>query len=554
MKRELDKLTTKPFDILVVGGGIHGALAVWDAALRGLSAALIERGDFGGATSQNSLKIIHGGLRYVQDGNPFRIRTMARERTTWMRIAPHLVHPLTCLMPTRPKMSRSRLALGTAMTINDLLSFDRNRSMDPQKYLAGGKIISRQELACLLPGYNLADSTGAAVWQDAQIYNSERLLLEFLLSATEIGAVVANYVEATGLLRKGQRVSGVTARDVITGQAFDIPAKVVINCAGAWTEKLLEGVDAHSGQATSIAMNVIVDQVWSRIAAGLPSHPIGGRPSQILFFVPWQNRTMIGTWHLPWKGQPDAFKLSEAVVQRFLDEINSAHLPRRLTLDDVHHVTWGFLPVPDKDDHRDTIRLTRDGVIIDHQKQDGLSGLISVLGVKYTTARMVAERAVDLAESKVQSRRIPCQTQTRPVHGGQIGRFQPFLTQALSAAPRGLNEELVEHLVYTYGSDHRHFVEDMIRYPELQERVDIHLPVSRAEVVHAVHHEMAMKLEDVIQRRTELGASGLPTSTVLQKCAEIMGSELGWSLERQQQEIDSVIRRYPLRNMERVFA
>src|SRR5829696_8495986 len=138
MKRNLERLANQKFDILVVGGGIHGAITAWDAALRGVSVALIERGDFGCATSQNSLKTIHGGLRYLQDGNLARIRTMARERTTWMKIAPHLVHPLTCLMPTQKKVSRTRLAMWAALTVNDILSFDRNRLADPEKYLAAG--------------------------------------------------------------------------------------------------------------------------------------------------------------------------------------------------------------------------------------------------------------------------------------------------------------------------------------------------------------------------------------------------------------------------------
>src|SRR5262245_17839288 len=141
MKRDLERLANQIFDVLVIGGGIHGAIAAWDAALRGLSVALIERGDFGSATSQNSLKIIHGGLRYLQDGNLARIRTMARERATWMKIAPHLVHPLTCLTPTRQKLSRSRLALGVALSANDLLSFDRNHLHDLEKQIPGGKMI-----------------------------------------------------------------------------------------------------------------------------------------------------------------------------------------------------------------------------------------------------------------------------------------------------------------------------------------------------------------------------------------------------------------------------
>src|SRR5829696_2896091 len=158
MKRNLERLANQKFDILIVGGGIHGAVAAWDAALRGLSVALIERGDFGSGTSQNSLKIIHGGLRYLQDANLSRIRTMARERSTWMKIAPHLVHPLKCVMPTRKRISRSRLAMGVALTANDILSFDRNRLPDPEKKLDGGQIVSQQELASLLPGYDIRAS------------------------------------------------------------------------------------------------------------------------------------------------------------------------------------------------------------------------------------------------------------------------------------------------------------------------------------------------------------------------------------------------------------
>ena len=203
MKRNLERLANQKFDVLVVGGGIHGAITAWDAALRGLSVALIERGDFGSGTSQNSLKIIHGGLRYLQNGNLSRIRMMVRERTAWMKIAPHLIHPLPCLMPTTQQMSRSRLAMGIALMANDYLSFDRNQLDDPEKDLFDGMIVSQRELSRILPGYDVSTSTGAAVWYDAQIYNSERLLLEFIISAVQIGAEAANYVEAISFLQQG---------------------------------------------------------------------------------------------------------------------------------------------------------------------------------------------------------------------------------------------------------------------------------------------------------------------------------------------------------------
>jgi glycerol-3-phosphate dehydrogenase len=549
MKRDLTRLANRTFDVLVVGGGIHGAVAAWDATLRGLSVALIERGDFGAATSQNSLKTIHGGLRYLQDGNIARIRTMARERTTWMKIAPHLVHPLTCLMPTRNKFSRSRLAMRAALTVNDILSFDRNRLADHEKHLAGGQIISQQELSQHLPGYDVSTSTGAAVWHDAQVYNTERLLLSFVLSAAEAGAAVANYLEATGLMKDGNQIVGVKARDVTSGQCIEIRSKVVINCAGAWIDDLLETAALRSEYSTSVAMNVIVDQVWSSVAAGLPSSPANQKKPQILFFVPWRNKTLIGTWHIPWNAAPNAFKLTETVVQDFIDEINSAHPSLHLSLSDIQHVTWGFLPVNREHAHIQPIKLTRDGVIIDHQQKHGVSGLISALGVKYTTARVVAEQAVDMAAHKLAIKTAPCQTGTTSVDSGRIDDFVKFLKQAFSQTSRGMDEEIIEHLIHTYGSEYG----QLVNY-NLSQRIDPLLPVTGAEVIHAVRHEMALTLLDVIQRRTELGAAGLPSLSTLQRCADLMGQEAGWSIERQQREIDLVIQAYPFNKMERVTA
>lgn len=554
MKRNLERLKNQTFDVLVIGGGIHGAVTAWDAALRGLSVALIERGDFGSATSQNSLKIVHGGLRYLQDGNLARIRTMARERTTWMRIAPHLVHPLTCLTPTRQKLSRSRLVLGVALTANDLLSFDRNHLADVEKKLPGGKVISQQELARFLPGYDVSNSTGAAIWHDAQIFNTERLLLDFVLSAAEAGAEVANYVEATGFLMKGNRIARVQARDVRSGQGFEIEAKVVLNCTGAWIDALLGKVSLRSEYAASVAMNVIVDQVWSGVAAGLPSQPKDGRLPQILFFVPWQDKTMLGTWHIPWNEAPDAFRLTEEVVQKFIDEINSAHPPLQLTLKDIQHVTWGFLPVNRENASREQVKLTRDGVVLDHQQRDQLEGLISVLGVKYTTAREVAEQAIDLAVSKLGIQTKKCQTHLTPLHGGGISDFNAFLRQAQTEASDILDNEIIRHLVYSYGSEYQKLTQYLSNQPDLAERIDPDSPVIKAELVHAIRHEMALTLADVVQRRTELGSAGLPPIATLQRCAELMGNELGWSPEQQLQEIDAVIQKYSFKTSERVTA
>jgi glycerol-3-phosphate dehydrogenase len=550
MKRDLNKLVSKVFDVLVIGGGIHGAATAWDAALRGLSVALIERGDFGSATSQNSLKIIHGGLRYFQDGNITRIRTMARERTTWMRIAPHLVHPLACLMPTRKKISRSRLALGMALAANDVLSFDRNRLPDPEKRLPGGKIVLPRDLSRMLPGYDTGTSTGAAVWHDAQIYNSERLLLEFIVSASDKGAEVANYVEAIGLLVEGNRIAGAQARDAVSGRVMEIHSRLVINCAGAWIDNLLGKISLSSHFGTSIALNLTVDRIWPDIAAGLPSQPAKGKPSRILFIVPWRNKSLIGTWHIPWTGSPNEFHITAAVVQAFLDEINNAHPVLRLTLKEVQHVTWGFLPVSYENAGENEVKLIRDGMVIDHQKEASIEGLISILGVKYTTARAVAEQAINLAVKKLGKDPPPCGTAMTPLWGGRINSFESFLSRSLAQAPTWLDQEISKHLVYSYGSNYSRLLRYITEQPELAQRIDPDLPVTAAEVIHAVREEMAITLPDVVQRRTELGAMGRPAPGSLQRCAEIMANELGWSFERQQNEIDAVIQAFPFSQLE----
>jgi glycerol-3-phosphate dehydrogenase len=557
MKRDLAELSNKRFDVLVVGGGIYGAIAAWDATLRGLSVALIEKGDFGGASSQNSLKVIHGGLRYLQDGNIMRVRTMSKERTTWMKIAPHLVHPLACLTPTYSKLSRSRLAMQFALIINDLLSYDRNRLPDEEKKLPAGQIIAREECAQLLPQLDTSGITGAAIWHDAQMHNSERLLLSFVISASRAGAAVANYVEAIGFLRKDTSIFGVKAKDGLSGEEFEIQAKVIINSTGAWVDHLLEDMgssDSRPHFATSVGLNLVTHQVWEKYAAGLPSRASrhtelnpSSRRSQMFFIVPWRNNSIIGTWHIPWAHAPDSFVVTEAVLNEFIEEVNSAHPGLALTMKDIHHVHYGFLPMINPRSSRvDEVRLLREGRVIDHQLEDGLTGLVSLVGVKYTTARVIAQYGVNLAIQKLKIKGSPCRTDEIPVSGGKIDRFNDFLSSALTSEPAGLKPEIIEHLVYTYGSEYDCIIEYVREQPTLGERVDEGSPVIKAEIVHAMRKEMAQTLTDLVQRRTELGAAGLPALSALQTCADLIGEELNWDSHRKARAIEEVRQSYPL--------
>jgi glycerol-3-phosphate dehydrogenase len=554
MKRDLISLSNQQFDVLVVGGGIHGVLCAWDAVLRGLRVALIEREDFGGATSQNSLKTIHGGLRYLKDGNFKRIRSMAVERRTWMKIAPHLVHPLPCVTPTYHELVQGRYAMSAALSLNDLLSFDRNRLPDPQKYLPGGHLISRQDFARIIPGADLTGVTGGAVWHDAQVYNTERLLLSFVLSAAHSGAVVANYVEAQELVHKDSKLTSVKARDRLTGDVFEIQARLVINACGAWMDKLLHSLDKTSAWQNfipSVAINLIVDQHWSDFAAGLRSRPEllpgnSAHPSQMFFISPWRQYSLIGTWHLLWPHSPDEFTLSEAVLHDFIAQVNTAHPGLKLTLDDILHVHWGFLPAFEKSLRASDVRLIREGQVLDHEQSYGVEGLISVLGVKYTTARWVAQQAIDLAVKKLGRNVQPCRTHLEPIWGGEIGRFREYLDQAVSEAPRELNRQVIQHLVYNYGSEYSQILGYMQDNPSLLMSVVEGSLVTRAEVVHAVRSEMAQNLVDILQRRTELGSAGLPSPETLRACAVLVAEELGWDERSTECSLEEVRMSYPL--------
>lgn len=558
MKRDPAQLARNEYDLVVIGGGIYGACVAWDASLRGLTVALVDKRDFGHATSANSLKIIHGGLRYLQDANLKLMRTMASERATWMRIAPHLVHPLPCLMPTHKKLNRNKVTMAVALAANDLVSYDRNRRMDLQKHLPNGRIVSRDECLQSLPGIATDGITGGAIWYDAQVYNSERLLLAIILSAVEAGAEVANYVEVTGFLRCEKGVGGVKARDVLTGQEFGIRGKIVVNCAGAWIDAVLGFLDGCSPAPKfhlSKAMNLVTRQILSPYAVGVPSNctsqdqagtPEGisdnrTRRSRMLFIVPWHQYSLIGTAHARFAGLPQDYRVTEEAIQDFIREINTAYPGAALTREDVYHVHWGFLPTTEPNGRQsDEVNLVREGQLHDHEVEDSIAGLITVVGVKYTTARNLAQTAVDLAVQKLGRKTQPCRTHKTPVYGGQIERFDHFLAQALEKRSRGLRPGIIKHLIYNYGSEYAQVLKYLDENPAWGQTVTDASPVIKAEVIRAGREEMVQTLSDVVQRRTELGATGLPDETCLRVCADLVASELGWDQSRREQELDDV--------------
>ncbi|HUG42751.1 MAG TPA: FAD-dependent oxidoreductase [Acidobacteriota bacterium] len=536
MLRDLEIMQDRLYDVLVVGGGIYGACVAWDATLRGLSVALVEKADFGHAASSNSLKIMHGGLRYLQDLDVSRMRMMARERKAWLRIAPRLVRPLPFILPTGGFGFRNRAAIRVALAVNDLISFDRNCGLPADGYIPSGRLISKTECFGLIPGLPVEGVTGAALWYDAQLQDSERLLMLILHSAVRGGAEIANYADLTAMQADKRDSMQAEVCDAIEGGTYTIRARLVINCAGAWSEEVLRLLNGRASLfRPSLAVNLVTRQVLSGAALALPSRFAG--EERILFVVPWKNRSLIGTWHFPHTGAELRPRVTAAAIKEFLQEINAAFPAAALSLDDVCHVQAGFLPAHATKSGRRPPRLIRESQVCDHFKEEGLERMITVVGVKYTTARHAAQLAVDLALRRLGRPHVPCRTD-RTELACMRAQDQTIQEGAAGRTVSGLAPQPFSRPFRSDGVDRgdRHVTFSAV---PAEEKSD--LP---AQVASAVRSEMAQTLTDVLRRRTAVGAAGPPDRSVVDESARLMAEALGWTAARKASEVKALHESY----------
>ncbi len=546
MRRNLASLADTVFDLLVIGGGIHGACAAWDAVSRGLSVALAEKCDFGSATSANSLKILHGGLRYLQKADFRRMRQSIRERATLLRLAPHLTRPLPVAVPTYSDLMESRAVLWMALRTSELVGAGLNRQGGRDGGLPPGRILDRRESLRLFPWIEKEGLTGAALWHDGQAVNSERLTLSFLLSAAEAGAEVANYLEVFRLLKDGSRIVGARALDRVGGQEVEIRARMVLNAAGPWSESVMAlgrnpgaGIPDCSTQA--LAINLISRQSLGDMAVGIRSRrkiaqdPVGGG-HRYLFLAPWRDRILIGTSYRTFTGEPGTSAVREEDMRDLLADCNQACPGLALSWDDLTFCHQGLLPLQGGGGAGAPTRLASEPRILDHRREEGLEGFVSIVGVKYTTARLVAEQALDLVFGKMGRTPPPCRTASVPLWGGETAGG----AEILAGMPAGTARRLAE----VYGSRRgevarRYRNEEGWAAPAAEG-----CPVLRCEILHSVRSEMALNLADVVLRRTDLGTAGCPPRSHLVAVARILGEELGWTEERRSREVDDLMRIY----------
>jgi glycerol-3-phosphate dehydrogenase len=543
MRRDLRQLADTRFDVLVVGAGFYGVTAAWDAAQRGLSVAIIDKDDFGAATSFNNLKTLHGGLRSLRSLNFAQARLFIRERRALARIVPHLVRPLPFVVATTNHPLRNSLVMRIGLTMNDVVAQDRNQGLgDPGTHLPRSRIVSRDEALRLNPLISATGVTGGAVWYDYQMQSTDRVTLSFLLSALDAGGVAANYVEARRFLQEPDRVIGVIAADRITGSEFPIRANVVLNAAGPWAAGLLSSLPAAAQGAPppglSRAMNVVVDKIVDDHACGGYAH------GRYLLAVPWRDVSMVGTSHDVHKGGADQLRVTRWDLEAFLKDARDAFPHASLSAGNVRLVHRGLLPMlPGSDAH---VRLVKESRVVNHA-QHGLRGLVSMFGVRYTTARHTAAEAVDAVfHAMGHASPPPCRTAETPLHGGSIVHMDSFLKAVQVRNVEGVAPATLRRIATTYGTGYDAVLQIARDVPALGRPLGRNCEVIGAEILYAARQEMALKLADAVIRRTEAGAAGHPGSDALERAATIMARAHGWDAGRTKDEIGEVDNFYKL--------
>jgi glycerol-3-phosphate dehydrogenase len=561
MKRDLESMAARAYDMVIIGGGITGACVARDAAMRGLSVALLEKGDFAGATTSASSKLIHGGLRYLQNLELGLVRESLRERRIWSNTAPHMIDPLEFLAPAFRKGFRDRMIKTIAFTLYDWLAYDRNRLDDPEKSIPAHKQLSREEVLALEPALEAEDLSGAMLFYDYQMYSPERLALECIMSAVEAGADAANYAEVTEIFREEDRVTGLRVIDRSPGivdpdtppREYRLTGKIIVNAAGPWADLLMAALHHENGQAQArrLIRSKGIHLLTRPITKGHAIAVIGENTH--FFILPWRGYSILGTTDTVYEGDPDDVHVTEKDIVDFLAVVNKGYPGARLLRSDVMYFYAGLRPLVDTSiaqpdaqeaaDSPDSYRLSRASEVYDHEEEEGLKGLVTVIGGKWTTSRNLAQQVVDLVMKRLALAPVPCTTADTPTYGGDIGPFADYCTQVKANYP-DLKPELAVHLARYYGSKMERLVSLIREDPALAEPLCARFPEVAAQVVHAVREEMALSIDDILLRRTGLGTVGSPGEAAIARVAEIMADELDWTPEHRNLQIDETISKF----------
>jgi glycerol-3-phosphate dehydrogenase len=537
--RDLSRLEAGAYDVLVVGGGIHGLAIAYEASSRGLRTALIEADDFGSGASSNHQKTAHGGLRSLQGAHIGQARQAIYERRALARIAPWFLRPLPFIIGTYRSAVRSRLALRAAFKFDAWLGRHRNAGVEPELHLPPPRLVSKAATLRLFPGVRPERLTGGAQWYDYQMVEADRLTFAVAAAADRAAADLANHTAAVEIIRDGQSIAGVVAEDRLSGGRVSIRAAAVVNAAGARAGDVMRLFGVNRTLPLLKAMNVVTSKRASDIALAAPA-PDG----RMLTLVPWRGRALVGTSQSSTTVQPGAATVTAGELEAFIREINAAFRALQLSPSDVTLVHRGLVPAVVDRDGRPHLRSTPE--IIDHSSE-GAPRAFTAIGVKYTTARAMAERTVNLVARRLGKRLTASRTATTPLPGAAIADHEALAIETARALQFEVPLATIRHLIGRYAEASPEIIRLMHAREDLRAPIDPGHTTLAAEVPFVIRHEMAHRLGDIVVRRTGLGDSGHPGRGALERCAELAAEELGWDDARIASEINAVEELYRVR-------
>jgi glycerol-3-phosphate dehydrogenase len=499
-------MTKSHFDLIIIGAGINGAGIARDAAMRGLTVLILDKGDIGGGTSSYSTRLIHGGLRYLEHGEFGLVRESLRERETLLRIAPHLVRPIPILIPIYKGASRGQTTIRVGMLAYDLLSFGKS--------VPRHRMLSREDTLRRNPGLQAKGLVGAAVYYDCQVEFAERLVLENVLSAKQYGAEVLTYA----------RVNKITERQVefSLGERNEVAsAEVIVNAAGPWVDDVLQQNKKLIGGTKG--SHIVVSSF-----AGAPSQAVyveAESDRRPFFVIPWNNNYLIGTTDVRFEGNLDQVRTEDWELNYLLNETNRIFPTANLSRKDICYTYCGVRPLP-LVKKTDESGITRRHFISEHEAS---KNLLSIIGGKLTTSRSLAEECVDLVFRKLGRRSPKCRTHEIALPGAESVKRLNW--------PANFSEVVRRRLAIVYGAGALTIVELSQAKPSLSETFNRAEDALVAEVVFAFESEMATTLTDCLMRRTMIGLNADLGVGDVEAAAEIGRKYLGWTDERVQEEI-----------------
>ncbi len=541
LKRYIEEGGPDKFDLVIVGGGITGAAVAYIAAARGLSVALFEKKDYGGATSAATSKLIHGGLRYLANGELKLVRESLRERRILGNIAPNFVYPLPFLMPMYRRWKGNIWKMLIGMYLYDMLSYDKKDTWDRSKKLQNHRLINHRKTIRVEPNLKMDDLRNSFYFFDYQSIFPERLTLAFIKSAAEYGACVSNYTPVEGFLYgEEKRITGVKVRDLFSGKTREVHAELIVNCGGTWADKIL-GMAVGSDQVThrvkrSEGIHIITKKIAGHHVVSLQKAD-GGH----MMIMPWREHSLIGTTDKEFLGDPDDYKVSMESIDEIINNVNT-NFGRKISREDIVHAYGGLRPLVD-DQTKGSYETSRKYEVYDNAV-DGIEGMITVEGGKYTTSRSLAREVLRLISEKLQRTLSDQVSDNLYLSGCEIRDMKQFMIrQHLNY--KDFSRNTVEYVSRNYGTeskvvfriarDNRHYAEEVSHDGEIL-----------AEVVYAIQYESAMTLPDIMLRRTGTGTLGNPGRTITEKVASVAAQLLGWDDMRKEAEIASIKKVYDL--------